>query len=191
MKAVEKKHIFYILEFNLAETKNIVYAYHDLVLITPHKDCNKVIEFNFFFKKNSKNLKIKIFKNKILQKAPNIENEHLLGLVETGEFSTLKVRIFLQTTASEDYIEQFKRSEQLTKYFGSDSMWYVQKLCNVVTLDREYLVFNNFSKKFCDFGKIFKKKGTPQYLRPLFEGNPDFACRNIKKHQNRELFLNS
>lgn len=44
LKAADEKHIFYTLQFNLAETKNIVYAYHDLVLITPHKDCNKVIK---------------------------------------------------------------------------------------------------------------------------------------------------
>lgn len=44
----------------------------------------------------------------------------------------------MQKTPSEDYPESFRRYEQIHHYFGLDSIWYLQKICNVVTLDREY-----------------------------------------------------
>lgn len=42
LKSADPKHFFYILQFSLSEGKNVAYAYHDLVLITPHQDYNKV-----------------------------------------------------------------------------------------------------------------------------------------------------
>lgn len=49
LKAADPKHNFFILQFTLAEaSKNISYAYHDLVLISPHKDFTKVIKFSDF-----------------------------------------------------------------------------------------------------------------------------------------------
>lgn len=48
------------------------------------------------------------------------------------------MRIFLQTHPTEDAVEPYNRFVQIQHYFGNDSIWYLQKICNVVTLDREY-----------------------------------------------------
>lgn len=48
------------------------------------------------------------------------------------------MRIFLQTNPIEDAIEPYNRFVQIQHYFGNNSIWYLQKICNVVTLDREF-----------------------------------------------------
>jgi len=60
----------------------------------------------------------------------------LVGLVEFSQGQEIRVKVVLNIETPDE------RTNKIIELLLTDSEWYVQKLCNIVTLNREYQVYS-------------------------------------------------
>lgn len=62
----------------------------------------------------------------------------MIGIVESNDSNILRIRVVIKINKDDGFEEQYNRYRKLYPFFSKNSKWFIQKICNVVTLDREY-----------------------------------------------------